>query len=170
MRRQLGDDPPFLPRPRDDRELHLLDRDGVAFLDLEHARRLARRRAEAAGELGEVVRAVQLRDRVAPAVAVDEVVPVRNEVPERTAAVAERDPALHAPRRLLLQLDERQRPDELAMVADALARGALERLRARVPLEAADLAHQWSPSRSRVRGPDDSGWETTRPLPLPSQS
>ena len=34
--------------------------------DLEHAGGLARRRAEAAGELGEVVRAVQLLDRLAP--------------------------------------------------------------------------------------------------------
>ena len=45
----------------DDRDLDLLDRDGVALADLEHARGLARRRAEPAGELGEVVRAVELR-------------------------------------------------------------------------------------------------------------
>ena len=89
-------------QPRaDDRELDLLDRDGVALVDLEHAGGLARRGAEAAGELGEVVRAVQLVERLAEAVAVDEVVPVGDEVAERAAAVAERHAALHAARALL---------------------------------------------------------------------
>src|SRR5205823_10095321 len=82
---RLRDDPALLPRARDDRQLDLLDRDCVALLDLEHARRLARRGAQPAGELRKVVRAVQLLDRVAPAVAVDEVVPVGNEIAERAA-------------------------------------------------------------------------------------
>ena len=103
--------------------LDLLDRDGVPFVDLEHASRLAGRGAEPAGELGEVVRPVQLLDRLLPTVAVDEVVPVGDEVAERTAVVAERDAAFHAAGRLLTQLDERQRADELAEVADALRGG-----------------------------------------------
>src|SRR5581483_1436241 len=109
-----------VPRARDDRELDLLDRHRVPFLDLEHAGRFARSGAEATGELGEVVRAVQLGNRVAPAVAVDEVVPVGNEVPERAAVVTERHAALHAARALLLQLDEWQRANELAVIGDAL--------------------------------------------------
>src|SRR5207248_3230363 len=88
--RRLRDDPTLFPRTVDDRELDLLDRDGVALVDLEHARGLTWRRTEAAGEFGEVVRAMQLDDRLLPAVAVDEVVPVRDEVAERTAVVAER--------------------------------------------------------------------------------
>src|SRR5262249_19610181 len=92
----LRDDPALLPRPVDDRALDLLDRDGAALAALEHARRLGRGRAEAAGELREVVRAVQLDDRVVEAVAVDEVVPVRDQVAERAAVVAERHAALHA--------------------------------------------------------------------------
>ena len=52
------------------------------------------------GELREVVRGVQPVDRLAPLVAVDQVVPVRDEVPERAALVAERDAAVHAARRL----------------------------------------------------------------------
>ena len=55
-----GVDPALVPRAVDDRELDLLDRDRVALVDLEHARGLARRRAEPAGELREVVRPVQL--------------------------------------------------------------------------------------------------------------
>ena len=53
---------------RDDRQLDLLDRDGVV-VDVEHAGRLARRRADQPGELGEVVGGVELRERVAPVVA-----------------------------------------------------------------------------------------------------
>src|SRR5207247_8311320 len=104
-RRRLGDDPALLPRTIDDRQLDLLDRDCVALLDLEHARRLARSGAETAGELREVVRAVQLVDRLAEPVAVDEVVPVRDQVSERAAVVAERNAALHAAGALVLELD-----------------------------------------------------------------
>ena len=72
-----------------DRQLDLLDRDRVV-VDVQHAGRLARRRADQARELGEVVGRVQLHERVLPAVAVDEVVPVRDPVAERAALVAER--------------------------------------------------------------------------------
>ena len=88
-------DPPLVPRAVDDLDLDLLDRDRV-LVDAEHARRLARRRAQATGELGEVVGGVEPLDRVAPVVAVDEVVPVGDEVAERAAVVAERDAAVHA--------------------------------------------------------------------------
>ena len=45
---------------------------------------------------------------VLPAAAVDEVVPVGDDVPERAALVAERDAAVHAARRLRLQLVARR--------------------------------------------------------------
>src|SRR5882724_527279 len=115
---RLRDDPALVPRTRHDGQLDLLDGDGVALLDLEHAGRLARCRTEAPGELGEVVGAVQLGDRLAPAIAVDEVVPVRDEVSERTAVMTERHATLHATRALLPELHERQLADELEMVAD----------------------------------------------------
>ncbi len=140
--RRLRRDPALLPGAVDDRVLDLLDRDRVALADLEHARRLARRRAQAAGELGEVVGRVQLRDRVREAVAVDEVVPVGDQVAERAAVVAERHAAVHAARALLAQLRDRAREQELAVVVDALGRVALGDA---VPLdlqEAAELAHQ----------------------------
>ena len=56
--------------------------------------------------------------------------------------MAERDAALHAAGRLLAQLDDRQRADELAVVADALGRRALGRLDSVQVEERADLAHQ----------------------------
>src|SRR5262249_44685305 len=100
-RRRTRNDPAFVPRPVHDRELDLLDRHGVALVDLEHARRLARRRAEAARELRKVVRAVELRDRVLPPVAVDEIVPARDQVLERAARLTEGHAALHATPRLV---------------------------------------------------------------------
>ena len=57
-------DPSLIPSPIDDRHLDLLDRDRI-LVDAEHARRLARRWAETAGELGKVVRGVQSLDGVA---------------------------------------------------------------------------------------------------------
>src|SRR5438034_2360889 len=153
--RRLRGDPALLPGARDDCELDLLDRDRVRLLDLEHARRLARRGAEAPGELREVVRAMQLPDRLVPAVAIDEVVPVRDEISQRAAVMAERHAALHATRALLAQLDEGQRTDELEVVADPLRGRPLRRLGTRELLEAADFAHQAasSDSDSRVKRP-----------------
>ena len=100
-----GRDPALVPGPVDDLDLDLLDRDRV-LVDAEHARGLARRRAQPAGELGEVVGGVQPLDRVVPVVAVDEVVPVGDQVAERAAVVAERDAAVHAAAGLLA--DDRQ--------------------------------------------------------------
>ena len=152
-RRWPRHDPTLVPGAIDDRDLDLLDRDGLALPDLEHAGGLTRRRAQPAGELGEVVRPMQLDDRLLPAVAVDEVVPVGNQVPERAAVVAERNAALHAPRTLVPQLEQRQRPDELAHVLDALRRIALERL-GPVELEKrAELTHYAASSLSVVKKP-----------------
>ena len=147
-------DPALLPGAIDDRDLDLLDRNGVTLTDLEHAGGLARCRAEAARELGEVVRAVQLDDRLVEAVAVDEVVPVGNQVPERAAGVAERHAALHATWPPALRSStQRQRPDELTHVVDALGRIALERLRAVELEEGTELAHYLAASVSVVKKP-----------------
>src|SRR5690606_32366482 len=100
--RHLRRDVPAGERLVDDRDLDVLDRHG-RLVDAEHAARLARRRAHATGELGEVVRLVQAVDRVGPLLAVDEVVPLGDEVPEGAALVAERDAAVHAAARLLLE-------------------------------------------------------------------
>ena len=115
-RRDLRRDPALVPRPVDDLDLDLLDRHRVG-VDAEHARRLARRRAQPAGELGEVVRGVQPVDGVAPVVAVDEVVPVGDQVAERAAVVAERDAAVHAAPGLGLRRGRREVLVDLLPVA-----------------------------------------------------
>src|SRR6185503_16488220 len=138
-------DPAFVPRAVDDRVLDLLDRDRVALADLQDARRLARRGAKAPGELGEVVRGVQLADGVLPAPAIDEIVPVGDEVAQRAAVVAERHAAFHAARALRGQLVVGTPDDELAV--RAIAADPLGRVLVRDPdavdlQEAANLAHQ----------------------------
>ena len=60
----------------------------------------ARRRTDASGELREVVGGVQTADRFLPAAAIDQIVPVGNDVGERAAGVAERHAAIHAARAL----------------------------------------------------------------------
>ena len=151
--RRPRDDPALLPRTVHDRDLDLLDRDRVPLVDLEHAGGLARGRAEAAGELGKVVRPVQLLDRLGEVVSVDEVVPVGDQVPERAAVVAERDRALHAAGALGAQLEDRQRADELLVVADPLCGIPLDGSGAVELEEAAELAHQAGASDSVVRKP-----------------
>src|SRR5271166_1296974 len=134
--------PAFVPGAVDDRVLDLFDRDRFALPDLEHARRLAWCRAQATGELGEVVRRVQLDDRVAKAVAIDEVVPVGDEVAQRTAVVTERHAAVHTAGALLAQLRHRPLEQELAIVAGALARLPIGDAVALDLKEPAELAHQ----------------------------
>ena len=60
-------------------DLDVLDRHRV-LVDAEHAGGLARRRAQPAGELREVVGRVQPLDRAVPVVAPDQVVPLRDDV------------------------------------------------------------------------------------------
>ena len=96
------DDPALVEGALDDRGLGGLDRHRRA-VDREDARAFARRRAQPAGEFGEVVGRVQPIDRGAPAIPIHEVVPVRNQVAERAALMAERDAAVHTPRRLIPQ-------------------------------------------------------------------
>src|SRR5207244_10756332 len=111
---------PAFPREvLDNAAVDSMNRTGVGA-DIEPARGLARRGAEAARRLGEVVRRVQAVDRRTPVVLVHEVVPVGNDVPERAALVAERDAAVHTPRRLLLELVLGEGEIDLLPVADPL--------------------------------------------------
>ena len=111
-------DPALVERPLDDGHLDRLDGHRVA-VDGEHARALAGGGAEPPRPLGEVVGLVQALARRLPLVAVDEVVPVGDEVAERTPLVAEGDAAVHAPRPLRAQVLVGVRQVDLAPVADS---------------------------------------------------
>ena len=122
QRRRGRGDPSFLDRALDDRQLDRLDRDRVV-VDAQHARSLARRRTEAAGELGKVVGGEQAPDRGLPAVAIDEIVPVGDQVAERAALVTEGNAAVHAACALLLERCLRVEHIDLAPVAHSFGDG-----------------------------------------------
>jgi hypothetical protein len=133
--------------------IDVLDRHRI-LVDAQYARGLARCRAEPTGELGEVVRRVQTLDRGVPVVAVHQVVPLRDDVAQRAALVAERDAAVHAPRGLLA--DDRQQSTagtarvDLVPVAYALVdRTALGHL-ATVVEKALGVSHAPPPSSGRM--------------------
>src|SRR5262249_61449921 len=139
-RRLLHAYPAFVERALDDGQLDPLDRHRVV-VDPEHARALARRRAETAGPLREVVRRVQAVERLTPVVLVDQVVPVRDDVPERTALVAERDAAVHAPRSLLREVLDRVGQVVLAPVPPPPGDGPRRRVLAVGLWRAGELTH-----------------------------
>src|SRR5438067_10659042 len=92
-------DPALAPCTVRDRSFDRLDRDR-RIVDVERARRFAGCWTDTAGDLREVVGLMQPVDRAAPVVAIDKVVPVRNEVVHRASRVTERDAAIHAARGL----------------------------------------------------------------------
>src|SRR3954469_21809260 len=136
--------PPFLESAFDDRHLEVLDRNRIV-VDPEHARSLAWRGTEASGEFREVVGRVKTLNRVFPTVAVDEIVPLGNEIAERASLMAERDAAVHAAGALLPHVGFRIEQVHFLPIPDAHVD------RTRVRLAAADL--------------DETGWLTHAPPP-----
>ena len=134
--------PSLVERPLDDRELDRLDRDRV-IVDRQHARPFAGRGAETTRPFRKVVRGVQSVDGRLPLIPVHQVVPVRNEVPERTPLVAERDPTIHAAGALRLEIGHRVGQVHFLPVEDPFCNRSR---RLFLPLDlqkALDLAHTW---------------------------
>mmetsp|Transcript_7711 Transcript_7711/g.15990 ORF Transcript_7711/g.15990 Transcript_7711/m.15990 type:complete len:526 (-) Transcript_7711:674-2251(-) len=104
--RRLGHHPALLKRLVDDARLNRLDRHRV-LNDAQHTRALARCGAHAAGELGEVVGLQQAVQCIAPLALVHKLVELRDLVAEwaaTAALMAERGAAVHAARRLCVEL------------------------------------------------------------------
>ena len=95
------------------------DRD---ILKVQRTRFLARRRADAAGELREIVGRMQVADRRIPVAPIDKIVPVRNLVVNGAARrpMAIGHAAVHAARRLFLHFLVRHRQRELVEMPDAV--------------------------------------------------
>src|SRR5262249_41501816 len=113
-----------------DGALDVLDRDR-RIVHAEHARTFARSRAHAAGEVREVVRLVQPIQRFLPETAINEVVPFRNEVVDRTAArhaadkrtgMAKRNTAIHTARALITEVTFRHMEVKFLPVSDTFLR------------------------------------------------
>ena len=96
---RLRFDPAFLIGAFDNGHFDIFNGDG-RLIDAEHAGVFARGRAHAAGEFGKIVGLVQAFDGLFPVVAIDQIIPVRDDVADRTTALAERNPAVHASRPL----------------------------------------------------------------------
>ena len=110
--------PALGPGPVHDADLDLLD-GHRRLVDPQDARALAGCRAEASGELREVVGGVEPLDGIPPVALVHQVVPVGNEVAEGASVVAERNAAVHAAAGLLAERVVRERFVDLPPVAEA---------------------------------------------------
>ena len=155
-------DPALLEGAVGDRAFDRLDGDRIV-VDVERAGRLARRRADAAGDLREIVGRVQVARGLFPVAAIDEVVPVRDLVVDRAAgrragdgvgAVAIGNAAVHAARRLLADVLLGQREDEFACSCECAPRPAGNRRSCRSnSRKPGDLTHRCHARASlRFRG------------------
>ena len=151
LRRRLGLEP-LGDGPVGDRAFDRFDGDRV-LIDVERARRFARRRADAAGHFRKVVGRVQIARGLVPVAGVDEVVPVRDLVVDRAARRAGREragalaighAAIHAARRLDAVFVVLERQYEFAPVAHALLDRLVVTVVAFVFEEPGDLAHATS--------------------------
>ena len=141
---RLRHDPALLPAFVGDGVFDGFDTHRVVVY-IERACRLARRRTDAAGEFGKIVGRMQRRQRCAPVLLVDQVVPVGNDVVDRATAHAERRAAVHAARPLYRRLLIGQVPHELAVMLLARLRGFARLLQPLELHEPGDLAHSIQP-------------------------
>src|SRR5574343_245285 len=116
---RLRHDPAHFPALVDDEMLNRLDAHRRR-VDAQRTGSLAGRRADATGEIREVVGGVQHFQGLLPVAAVNQIVPVRNDVVDRATVVAERNAAIHAARALRLGSVVRQGLDEFLVVRQAL--------------------------------------------------
>ena len=140
LERRFRPNPAFAEPVLDDLLFDDLDRHR-RLVDAQHAGGFARRRADAAGELRKIVGGVQRADRLAPVVAVHQIVPIRNHVVQRTAVVAKRHAAIHATRALGLNFLVGKILVNLEPVVDTFGDRAALRKLARVFEEARDFTH-----------------------------
>ncbi len=155
---RLRHDPAFAEGAVDDLGFDGLDRHRLAG-QAHGARTLARRGADAAGELGEVVGLVEADDGLAPLTAVDQVVPLGNDVVDRAAqgqavdqfpGMAIGDTAVHAASALPAQGLLGVLGVGLAPVLDPLQGRADVGLLAVELHEAGRLAHRQFPATRRA--------------------
>ena len=143
---RLGMNPALVPGALDDGALDELDGNG-RLVDAEHAGGFAGSGADAAGELGKVIGGVEAANGGFPAVVVDEIVPVGDEIVDRAAGVAEGHAAVHAASALLALLFFGERLVDFEPVLDALVGLAARGLFALNLKKASDLTHVAPPRR-----------------------
>ncbi len=98
---EFGFDPAVRPGAIDDRALDGFDCHRT-IVNVQRASGFARCRTNAAGELRKIIRRMKIARSLLPIGVIDEVVPIRDLIVDRAAAVAKRNPAIHAACRLIL--------------------------------------------------------------------
>src|SRR5688572_539345 len=129
----------------DNRDFDLFDRHRIC-IDTENAGAFTRCRAYSTGELGKVVGRMEALNRFTPATPVNKVVPVGNDVSQRTTLVAEGNPTIHASRCLDLQLVFREVLVDLLPVVDPFCNGTTLRCYAWKFDEALWVTHFYRPA------------------------
>jgi len=137
---RLGLDPALGPTAVNDGVLNRLDAHRV-IVHIQGASCFARCGTDAAGELGEVVGAVQNRQGVVPLVGEHQIIEVGDDVVDGAAAVAKRRAAVHATCALRLGLLGRQTNDELFVMLQTLRHGLVALVDALKFHEAGDFSH-----------------------------
>src|SRR5580693_1458097 len=137
---RFGANPIFAEGMLDDGFLDHLDGDR-RFVDSQDAGGFARRGTNTAGEFRKIVGGMQHTDSFAPAVAVDQIVPIRNDVVQWAAGVAERHAAIHAARALRANLFFGEIEVDLGPIVEAFGNRPARGRFARVLEEARSLTH-----------------------------
>ncbi len=168
--------PALGPRAVDDLHLDLLDGHRIG-VDAQHAGGLTGGRAEPAGEFREVVGRVQPFGGLVPVVPPHQVVPLRNEVAERAAGVAEGDAAIHAAAGLPFEAPRGKIGVHLAPVPDPHVHRAAGRCLTRRGQESLGIGHRavvllcgsifGASVSGSVRGRGRAGEYLGDPAPLP---
>ena len=148
---RLGMNPAFVKAAFDDGALDELDGDG-RLVDAENAGGFTGSGADAAGELRKVVGGVEAADGGFPAIVVDQVVPIGNEIVDRAAGVAEGNAAVHAASALLALFLFRERLVDFEPILDAFAGIAAGSLFALNLKKTGDFTHA-EPLPLQPRGP-----------------
>jgi len=128
----------------DDEMLDRLDADRIV-IDVERTSGFARRRAHTSRKFRKIVRRVQHIEGMSPLMPVNKVVPVRNDVVDRTPALTERNPAVHAPRALRRCFLVLERENEFAVAANPLIDGQHDLGDALQLHESGDLSQESGP-------------------------
>ena len=148
---RFGLDQAFFPRAVHDGLFDHFNADR-RLVDAKHASCFARRGADAASKLREVIRRMQDPNRFLPFVPIHQIVPIRNDVVHRTARMAKGNAAIHAASRLRADLVVREGEIDFKIILHALRNRAASWSLSRVFLETGDLTHE-SPARRIVFRP-----------------
>src|SRR5713101_8087703 len=155
---RFGMDPALNKPALHDIFFDLLDRDR-RLVDPQHTRGFARRWTNPAGEFREVVGRVQLANCLFPTPVINQIVPIRNQVVDRTSCLAKRHAAVHAARTLGSKILFRKILIDLEPVIDALSNWTSRSKLTRIFQEPRVLTHV-APAGTWTEQPSgDSGYK-----------